>query len=398
MTLLEFLLIQLNFAILFGVYQLFHSKNGHTIANRIYLLLVPIVSCIIPFLEFGFLPETASVSTPLTLTLQEIEVVPNAESSIPTNTIIYFIIGGVSIALALFQIARFLNRPKAKFVGSYDGFKLYEMNGETTTFSFFNRIYFNKQEEKNREIILIHESAHCRQKHSLDILFYTVVKSLFWFNPFVYLLAKKVKENHEFLADEYVVKRTQNAKEYGQVLLSVALNLPVKGMVHSFRGESDLSKRINRLVINNKYNMKQLVVVPVLAMLAMVSVSMQNVEEKTPVLENVVPVEEVIENPDVYAEFVGGNEAFMKYISENLKFPESLKDKDIKSRGYYEFVVEKNGSIGKATIKRGAGYDLLDAEALRVLKSMPNWKPGEKDGKKVATKVTLPIAFQTTAK
>lgn len=395
MTLFDFLFIQFNIAILFAVYQLFHSKNGHTTMNRVYLLLVPIVSCVIPFLEFGFFQETGSISTPLTVTLQEIEVMPNSESSIPISTLIYLVFGAISVLFAFLQIVRVLNRPKAKYVGKFEGFKLFEMNIETPTFSFFNRIYFNLNEKENREIILMHESAHCRQIHSLDVLFYSLVKSLFWFNPFVYLLARKVKENHEFLADQYVVRNTQNAKEYGQVLLSVALNLPVKGMIHSFRGESDLSKRINRLLINNTYNMKQLIVVPVLAMLAIVSVSMQNGEVSNESLtENSQSVPEIVENPDELPTFKGGQEALVNFMVENVKYPKKLAEKGINGTVYVEFVVEKDGSVKKSKVKKGAGYTEMDDEALRIVRLMPKWNPGIKDGKKVAAFMTLPIAFR----
>lgn len=94
-----------------------------------------------------------------------------------------------------------------------------------------------------------------------------------------------------------------------------------------------------------------------------------------------------------YPSFPGGDEALYKYLGENIKYPELARTNGITGKVYIGFVVEKDGSITKATIKREIGGG-CGAEALRVVKGMPKWKPGKQSGKAVRTEFTLPVDFQ----
>ena len=96
---------------------------------------------------------------------------------------------------------------------------------------------------------------------------------------------------------------------------------------------------------------------------------------------------------DEMPEYPGGVEAMMKYISENVKYPEEAKEKDIAGRVFISFVVEKDGSVSNVEVKRGIGGG-CDDEAVRVVKAMPKWKPGKKDGKFVRVSYMLPINFK----
>lgn len=100
------------------------------------------------------------------------------------------------------------------------------------------------------------------------------------------------------------------------------------------------------------------------------------------------------------AEFIGGNEEMIKFLSENVKYPEDVllaneKGANIHGRVYVKFVVEKDGSISDVEVVRSV-HPSLDAEAVRVVKLMPKWKPAEYRGKPVRTKFTLPISFRIT--
>jgi len=92
-------------------------------------------------------------------------------------------------------------------------------------------------------------------------------------------------------------------------------------------------------------------------------------------------------------EFPGGVEAMMKYVGENVKYPEEAKDKNIAGRVFLSFVVEKDGSIGEVKVLRGIGGG-CDEEAVRVIKSMPKWKPGKQEGKPVRVSYMMPINFK----
>ena len=107
----------------------------------------------------------------------------------------------------------------------------------------------------------------------------------------------------------------------------------------------------------------------------------------------VVEEEEVIEFPDVEAEFIGGPQALMKYIQLNIQYPPTSIEMNEQGKVYLSFVVEPDGSISNVVVERGVSPD-LDKEAKRVVRSMPNWKPGESKAKKSRTRCRLPINFQ----
>lgn len=95
---------------------------------------------------------------------------------------------------------------------------------------------------------------------------------------------------------------------------------------------------------------------------------------------------------DKPAEFPGGLSALMKWLGENLIYPPSSLERGAKGRVMVKFVVRSDGSIGDAEIVKSVDPD-LDAEALRVIKKMPRWIPGENNGFAVNTWFTLPITF-----
>jgi protein TonB len=90
--------------------------------------------------------------------------------------------------------------------------------------------------------------------------------------------------------------------------------------------------------------------------------------------------------------FPGGDEGRIKYLGENIKYPPLARESNIEGTVYIEFIVEKDGSINKPTIKRDIGGGCGD-EALRVVKAMPKWAPGKQRGKPVRTQFVLPIKF-----
>ena len=104
-------------------------------------------------------------------------------------------------------------------------------------------------------------------------------------------------------------------------------------------------------------------------------------------------VYEVVENMPEFPN--GGMTALMKYLSDNIRYPEAAHKAGIQGRVTVQFVVGKDGSIGNVSILRGVNAD-LDAEAIRVISSMPKWKPGTQKGEPVKVKYTVPVMFRLT--
>ncbi len=93
-------------------------------------------------------------------------------------------------------------------------------------------------------------------------------------------------------------------------------------------------------------------------------------------------------------EFPGGQQALFKYLSENVKYPVIAQENGIQGRVICQFVVNKDGSIVDVEVVRSGGDPSLDKEAIRVIKSMPKWKPGKQRGKPVRVKYTVPVNFK----
>lgn len=122
-------------------------------------------------------------------------------------------------------------------------------------------------------------------------------------------------------------------------------------------------------------------------------------EEPVGEIASPVPVEGMpvfdmatIETPP---EFPGGEAALMKYVSDQVRYPQEALEAGIQGKVYMEFIVQESGEVGDVTVKRGAG-DLLDKEALRVVRTLPSFKPGLMGGKPVKVRYVLPIVFKLT--
>ena len=98
---------------------------------------------------------------------------------------------------------------------------------------------------------------------------------------------------------------------------------------------------------------------------------------------------------DEMPQYPGGEKAMMEYVAKNVKYPQEAKDKEIQGRVFVGFVVEKDGSVSTVKVLRGIGGG-CDEEAVRVVSSMPKWKPGIKDGKPVRVSYMMPLNFKLT--
>lgn len=91
-------------------------------------------------------------------------------------------------------------------------------------------------------------------------------------------------------------------------------------------------------------------------------------------------------------EFPGGTSKMMEYIQDNLQYPAEAKELNVHGRVIVQFVIERDGTISNVKVLRGLGSG-CDEEAIRLITSMPKWKPGKQRGKEVRTYFTYPITF-----
>ena len=93
-------------------------------------------------------------------------------------------------------------------------------------------------------------------------------------------------------------------------------------------------------------------------------------------------------------EFPGGQQAMMRFIGENIQYPVIAQENGIQGRVICQFVIEKDGKVTDIQVIRSSGHAFLDKEAIRVINSMPKWKPGKERGKPVRVKYTIPVNFR----
>lgn len=121
-------------------------------------------------------------------------------------------------------------------------------------------------------------------------------------------------------------------------------------------------------------------------------------EYKAPVAVAKVVEEEAVEEQQIFMvvenapAFPGGDEARMKFLVENIKYPQMARESGIQGTVYVTFVVERSGSVTDVKILRGIGGG-CDEEAIRVVQSMPKWAPGKQRGKPVRVQFNMPIKF-----
>lgn len=260
--------------VFYAGYCLFLNKETHYTLNRIYLLLSCVFSFVLPVVQIGWLKpvETATktiVIIPQTVyqtTVQKLTVQPTLTFN---DILVYaYILGTIVLTTVLFiRLYQLVKLTKATKTLVNDKYKLINIEGSTTAFSFFNYLFIGTKTQANN-IIIRHELVHIRQKHSVDIVFLELIKIINWFNPLVYLLQISLKTIHEYIADEQTAAQESDALSYSSFLVSNAYGLNGSPLAHSFFNYNLLKKRI--IMLNQKRSgklarLKYLVAVPICA-------------------------------------------------------------------------------------------------------------------------------------
>ncbi|WP_339887521.1 M56 family metallopeptidase [uncultured Flavobacterium sp.] len=209
-------------------YHLFLEREKMHQFNRFYLLFSIVISLIIPFISIEIIQEIENI--PLATNFP---IFIDSENNIPINETtnytpillwsLYIIISFVLLFRFLKNILYFKKTIQSNETVSYKNATLVLLNQETIPHTFLNYIFINKESYKNRTIeneLYDHELTHVNQNHSYDILGIEFLKIIFWFNPVFYIYKKAIQLNHEFIADEKVVKTHKNVSFYQSLLLN----------------------------------------------------------------------------------------------------------------------------------------------------------------------------------
>ncbi len=434
-------------------YRLLMARETFHRFNRFALLGILLLSCLLPLIEVNVKQEPEVRQT--MLTLEQLLMMADAESSATVGAVEEATVTWVQMALlaylsgilffafrnacSLMRLLMLLKSGSRQHVDCYlpgrrEHVTLIVHNKEVAPFSWMKYIVISRKDlEENGREILIHELAHIRNRHSLDLLVADVCVFFQWFNPASWLMKQELQNIHEYEADEAVIEEGVDAKQYQLLLIKKAVGTRLYSMANSFN-HSKLKKRIT-MMLKEKSSpwacLKYLYVLPVAAV-AVTAFARPEVSEKveeisavkvndlaaiveTKVAESVgdttkpagvtyVPVEvneklkgtpvlTVVEQMPAYP---GGMAALMEYFKENMRYPASAKERGLQGRVTVQFVVDKDGSIKEPKVIRSIDQE-LDEEALRLVKSMSKWEPGRQNGEPVAVKFAVPVPFKLDA-
>ena len=274
----------------------------------------------------------------------------------------------------------------------------------TSPFCLFHYIVMSHDDyANNRCFVLTHEQEHIRLRHYIDLIILQFATIIQWFNPFVWLIGKNLKAIHEFEVDEAVLNKGINATQYQQFLVIKAVGNRLQPFANNLNNES-LKRRIimmNQKKSNRLMMLKTLFIIPVATLAISVFASNTNVSTmakattlSTIDMQTQQPDTKVYKNVEVKPQFKGGESAMMEFIAKNVKYPQAAIDATLQGKTIVGFVVRKDGTVSDVHIKKSSGHAVLDKEAMRVVKTMPAWKPGKQKGKLVNVKCNVPINFR----
>ena len=508
-------------AIFYLFYRLLLSKETFHRFNRMALLGVMLLSCLLPLVKVTV--EQASPVNAQVMSMEDLLLMYqwNSEAVVEEGSrpfhwqeglvLVYFVGLFFVIVRHLWSLGRMLYLIRHSRCERLDnGIRLVVHRRKLAPFSWMRYIVISETDLKESgHHILVHEMAHIHHRHSWNLLLTEACAWLQWFNPAIWLLKQELQNIHEYEADEEVLRQEINAKEYQMLLIKKAVGARLYSIANSFN-HSSLKKRIT-MMIRKKSNpwarAKYLYVLPLAAVtvaafarpeiskpldeISSVKVNdlsavletyadknVSNPAEKTKLKMKVVDeegkpiiaatvlvanttngtltdengnftlevgtdqsiqvayigmstvtmsvkdclkkadqtivltesdtkkdVKVVASAPQAVTsddqtfsvveqmpEYPGGMRAGLEFMARNLRYPTKAREAGKQGRVIVQFVVRKDGSLSDFKVLRPVD-PWLDAEAIRVISTMPKWKPGMQDGKPVSVKFTLPVTF-----
>lgn len=273
-------------------------------------------------------------------------------------------------------------------------------------FSFGGSVYLPQGDftEDEYRMIVAHESAHVRRRHWLEVLFCELSEAFTWYNPASWRLCSCVKDIHEYEADSDVLSLGVVAEDYQMMLIKRTVGNSFHTLANSLN-HSSLKKRITMMLNSRKSArgawVRTLALVPAFA-LALAAVNSDAFASARPSAHKVTTFSSISEEPqddkvvqtcEVMPQYPGGELEMMKFLIDNIVYPEEAMKKGESGRCIVQFIVDKSGKVRDAKVMRGVSPS-LDKEALRVVNKLPDFKPGTTGGKPVSVSYVVPVQFK----
>lgn len=414
--------------ILYTFYWLLLRNETYFKWNRVYLILSIIISLVSPLITLTIFKNTsASISNiiqPVIISTQNSII--REDHSLSILSIIY-ISGAVFFTLSfLSKISRiyymYYRFPKVQ----YDGFRAVLVDGNISPFTFFSILFLSRSDYEKGNIteMVVHERTHKEQLHSLDIILLEFTTIIQWFNPFLWLVRIALKAEHEFIADSKVLEKGYDKVAYQTLLFEKSLGVIGLGVTNNFN-YSLLKNRLKMMTIKKSGSsaiVKYLFALPLLLSICLfLSTNMKALGQDK--------VYTVVEKMPQYG---NGENDLRMFVAKNIKYPESAAELGVQGQIYLQFIVTDKGKVKDVSVIKVAvpekaindkeivvtalkkdkdgkvefkdykptgnakidqAYKDLENEAIRVMKLLGDFTPGEEKGKKVNVSYTFPITF-----
>lgn len=442
-------------SLLLTVYYVFLQKEKMYGFNRFYLLFSLVFSYTVPFISIQSEAQKPlnRLQKTIEATQQVMDITPKQESFNWMNLIwiLYGIVTLIFLTRTIISYLKIKNLKGEKMI--YQNQNIIITNEPISPFSFWNTIYLGKNyliDNKIDSRIFLHEKSHLEQKHSIDIIIVEIIKAFTWFNPSVYFYKKAMITNHEFLADESVLKNDFAIKDYQNLILEEIISSQNYNLTHTFNFKNTKKRFIMMNTKKSKItDLKKVISIPIL-MIAfglfvqrtyatpiekMIEKTHETISEpvKKQTAESNEPITDVVKNESLNPE-----SGITEQLSENMidegvvqdtirpkegknmatkdeatllpQYPggiNEMRNKMAKAfdaskmnlgketyRTEINYTVLEDGNI--ADVKAAGNNEAFNTEAVNSFKKANEnitWKPAEKDGKQVRYRMRIPLTM-----
>ncbi|WP_316843122.1 TonB family protein [Pedobacter psychrodurus] len=377
--------VNLYLIVFFGFYKLLLDKETYFTLNRIYLVSAGVLSLCIPFIRLEWLTEQKAAQQVYTsvnweAVLQQATIVTERSAGFNwANAFVYIYCAGILFFLG--KLVFNLLAVKKLITSSKTG----------AAFAFFGKKVIDR-DLPQMDVIDIHEEAHIKQWHTVDILFFEIIGIITWLNPVIYLYKKAIKNIHEFLADELAAEFQGDKAEYALLLLSKSFGISPNALTNGFLEKSLIKKRIFMLHKERSKKiaiMKYGIFIPLFAVLIVFSSATVRKSEKLISITDQIPLDkpiemvqemvtetpkEVILDPKVSVD--GKTEVswkgFYQFLGRNIKYPTAANSDEIQGNAQVKFNL-KGGRVTNmiSNVALGAG---CDEEVMKTILSYKGFK------------------------
>ncbi len=341
--------------------------------NRFFLISIVVISVILPLIKIDWITTSSLKFNPNDILFVNLDdeqfFVKTSQKQFFFSTVYlkfsqnkYFTIFNLLIVIYISGILRqtivFINNlisikklEKSSIKSENKKHQIYLTNSKITAFSFFEKIFVNKNYENlktaEQQQIIEHENIHVKQKHTLDNLFFEIVNIFFWFNPFIKKLKKSVKENHEFIVDKILTKQDSRYNySFLMVKLVAKKSVPI---INNF-SDSKVKSRIKLLSNPEKERIKKIrfvSTIPILLLLIftfLFTLNIVNNSFNTKAIKTnkfIFP----IENNYTIAGYYIETQTITDKANKNIKYKISHKKITIQTENFTKVLAIGNGKI-----------------------------------------------------